>query len=163
MFGATPRSVSCPGGCSSAAATQISTGRQTFLRHSYAPAGGLSPVALLPRGRRSAQKTPQPKQPLVRSLVSNKTLHQTGKGTAAVQTARARYSLIHPQEWLWPFAKNVGRFFVYESLLSELVQLWRPDRQSDSRTCVCSVATTCTDAGTCGRPAGRAAAQSAKL
>jgi hypothetical protein len=95
------------------------------------------------------------KQPLVRSLVSNKTLHQSGKGTAAVQTARARYSLIHPQERLWPFAKKVGRFLVYESLLSEQVQLWR----ADSHTCVSSVATTCRAAGTYGRPGSGAERQ----
>jgi hypothetical protein len=33
------------------------------------------------------------KQPLVRPLVSNKTLCQSGRGTATVQTARARYTL----------------------------------------------------------------------
>jgi len=40
------------------------------------------------------------------AAVSNKTLHQSGKGTAEVQTARARYALIHPQERLWLFAKE---------------------------------------------------------
>ena len=68
----------------------------------------------LPRGRRRAQKTQQLLLGKHRSetaagtivSVSNKTLHQSGKGSAAVQTARARYTLIHAQEPLWPFARE---------------------------------------------------------
>jgi hypothetical protein len=53
----------------------------------------------LPRGRRSAKKTQQlrlGKHHCETAAVSNKTLHQSGKGTSAIQTARARYALIHP-------------------------------------------------------------------
>jgi hypothetical protein len=178
----------------------MKTGAGRFLRYSCAPAGGLFPVAQLPHGRRSAQKTQQlrlgkdhnetsagrlrfkcdgtraetryllsakrtslfkpagasvqsttgsrsvrisgsnagyttfrgsvkstgyalhspvsPSLPLRASpcaitfqldstiaSVSNKTLNQN-RGTAAVQTGRARYALIYPQEPFWTFAKE---------------------------------------------------------
>lgn len=85
------------------------------------------------------------------AAVPNRTLHQSGNGTAAVQTARARYAIIQPQERLWPFAKEGWTVLRLRVALVRTIQPWRPDRQTDGRTCVCSVETTCSAAGTYGR------------
>jgi hypothetical protein len=125
-------------------ATQISTGRQRQVPDgSYATRARQQVDCFqsrshwqLPRGRCSAKKTQQLHLGKHRSeaaagttaSVSNKTLHQSGKGTAVVQTAPARYTLIGPQERLWPFAKAGWTLVGLRVALVRNIQPWRPDR-----------------------------------
>jgi hypothetical protein len=94
--------------------------------------------------------------------VSNKTDHQSGKGTAAVQTARARYALVHPQEWLRPFAKEGWTLLGLRVALvrtSTTVETGQTDRRTVTRVSVAWRR----HAGLQERAAGRAALRSAKL
>jgi len=81
----------------------------------------------LPCVRRSAQKTQQlrlGKHHSETAAVSNKTLHKFGKGTAAVQTVRARYALIHAQERLWLFAKE--GFYTVTFIILTMLSIYFP-------------------------------------
>jgi len=81
----------------------------------------------LPRGRRSAQKTQQlrlGKHHSETAAVSNNTLNQSGKGTAAVQTARARYALIRQQERLWLFVKE--GFYTVTFIILTVLSIYFP-------------------------------------
>jgi hypothetical protein len=58
------------------------------------------------------------------AYVSNKTPHQSGKETAAVQTARARYDLIYPQERLWLFARE--GFYTVTFIILTVLSIYFP-------------------------------------
>ena len=127
---------------------------------SRAATGNCRAAAAAPRKRSSCVwENSTVKQPLVRSL-----LFPTKRSIKAVkepQRFKAPCAVRHnpPTRTVVALCQKDWTLLRLRVALVRTIQPWRPDRQTDGRmdgrTCVCSVETTFSVAGTCGWPAGR--------